>query len=153
MEQKQGKYATREALEEYLRLTQVLDFCMAHTLQKYGLYDGQPAILFQLQALGTPTQSDLAAALCVSKASVGMSLRRMEKAGFVRRVQDKKDTRCNRVSLTPRGVEFVRWCEIDMNMLAENLLEDFDAEECEQVIHMLQRMKKGMEGMRQRILS
>ena len=151
--ERKAKTAAREVLEQYMRINQIFTYCMGHTLQKYGLYEGQPAILFQLQEMGMPTQNDLAKALAVSKASVGVSLRRMEKAGFVKRVLDKSDTRCKRISLTQKGTEFVRWCEIDMNMLSENLLENFEAEELAHVLDMLRRMQKGMEAMRQRILS
>ena len=151
--ERKAKTAAREVLEQYMHINQVFTYCMGHTLQKYGLYEGQPAILFQIQEMGMPTQNDLAKALAVSKASVGVSLRRMEKGGFVKRVLDKKDTRCKRISLTQKGTEFVRWCEIDMNMLADNLLENFEGEELERVLDMLQRMQTGMEAMRQRILS
>lgn len=142
---------SREALDLYMRLNQTFGYCMKHTLQKYGLYEGQPAILFLLQSMERPTQNELAKALGVTKASVGVSLRRMEKAGFVKRTQDKQDTRCNRIALTKKGAEFVRWCEMDMDMMAHNLLEDFDAEEREDVCELLRRLNKGMDGMRHRI--
>lgn len=141
----------RDVLDTYMKLTQVFGFCMKHTLQKYGLYEGQPAILFMLKELERPTQIELADALGISKASVGVSLRRMEKAGFVRRRQDKGDSRCNRISLTEKGEEFVRWCEMDMDMIANNMLEDFEGDEREAALQTLQRLYKGLDFMRMRI--
>ena len=148
---KQAKSTARDILEMYMRLDQCLGFCMKHTLQKYGLYEGQPAVLFQLQKMENPTQMELAQALGITKASVGVSLRRMEKAGFVKRRQDKGDSRCNRISLTKKGSEFVRWCELDMEMISNNLLEDFEGDEREAVLHTLERLYKGVNNMRMRI--
>ncbi len=134
-----------------MQLCQAHTFCMQHTLQKYGLYEGQPAFLFQIRDMGNPSQNELAQALRVSKASAGVSLRRLEKSGFVKREQDKADSRCNRISLTKKGQEFARWCEMDVDMIANNMLEDFDGDERELAFRVLTRMLKGLDAMRTRI--
>ena len=139
---------TGEALHE---LIQTYNFCMQRTLSKYGLYPGQPPLLFAIRDSENPTQNDLAAKLDVSKASVGVSLRRLEKAGFVKRVQDKKDTRCNRITLTKKGQEYVRWCEIDYDMLFTTLLENFSGDERERVAETIERMLKSLNGLRERM--
>ncbi|MDL2257643.1 MarR family winged helix-turn-helix transcriptional regulator [Eubacteriales bacterium OttesenSCG-928-K08] len=151
MEQKKQHSVAREALDTYIKLNQAYNFCVQRTLSKYGLYEGQPALLFEIQARSTPTQNELALALGVSKASAGVSIRRMEKAGFLKRTRDVGDSRCIRVSLTKKGEEFARWCEIDMEMIANTLLEDFEAEERIEALNALERMYKGMDEMRERI--
>ena len=77
-------------------LNHTYNICMQLTLGKYGLYPGQPQVLFALKELGRPTQNELAATLGVGKASAGISVRRLESGGFVKRVRDKPDTRCIR---------------------------------------------------------
>lgn len=143
----------RDAWEVFMQLSQVHAFCMQHTLQKYGLYEGQPAFLFQIRDLGKPSQNELAQTLGISKSSAGVSLRRLEKNGFVKREQDPADSRCNRISLTKKGQEFTRWCEMDVDMIANNLLEEFEGEEREQALRTLNRMLKGLNAMRERIKS
>lgn len=143
----------RRVLDAYMQLNQTYTFCMQHTLQKYGLYEGQPAVLFKIKELGYPNQNELAAALGVSKSSAGVSLRRLEKGGFIRREQDKADSRCNRISLTKKGEEFAHWCEMDMDMMANNLLEMFDGDERERVLETLRRMNQGLSNMKARIKS
>ena len=44
-------------------LNHTYNICMQLTLGKYGLYPGQPQVLFALKELGRPTQNELAAAL------------------------------------------------------------------------------------------
>lgn len=153
MEIMQYKQTTRKALDIYMQLNQTYAFCMQHTLQKYGLYEGQPALLFKISEMRFANQNELAKALGVSKSSVGVSLRRLEKSGFVKREQDKGDSRCNRITLTKKGQEFAHWCEMDMDMIANNMFEDFEVEEKEKVIEILRRMLKGLDAMRARIKS
>lgn len=141
----------RKVLDTYMLLNQTFGFCMQHTLQKYGLYEGQPALLFKIRELRFPNQNEIALELGVSKSSVGVSLRRLEKGGFIKREQDKVDSRCNRIMLTKKGEEFAHWCEVDMDMIANNLLEMFDVEERERVLEMLLRMNQGLQNMRLRI--
>ncbi len=151
MESSNYQDITRRVLEAYTRLTQSYTFCMQHTLQKYGLYEGQPAVLFKIKELRFPNQNELAVALGVSKSSVGVSLRRLEKGGFIKREQDLADSRCNRITLTKKGEEFAHWCEMDMDMMANNMLELFDADERFRVLEILERMQSGMNDMKARI--
>ena len=147
----------REAGEAFLSLYQIYQFCIQRTLRKYGLYPGQPALLFALSKAEEDkvklTQNDLANVLGVSRASAGVSIRRLEKAGFVKRTPDSYDTRCNRISLTQKGREFAHWCELDMDMICNNMMEDFGPEERVAAVETLRRMSKGLQAMRKRIES
>lgn len=144
---------TSEAGRQFQALLHIYTLCMQRTLSKYGLYPGQPQLLFAVRALGTPTQNELAEHLSISKASVGVSLRRLESAGFVKRVRDKKDTRCIRIILTQKGQEYARWCEIDFEVFFTTLLEDFTGDERTYVLSMLGRMNKSMGKFRERLES
>ena len=144
---------TRTAGAAFEQLMQTYQFCMQRVLSKYGLYPGQPALLFAISAADKPTQNDLAQTLGVSKASVGVSLRRMEKAGFVKRVRDRKDTRCIRIALTQKGQEFTRWCRIDYDMLYTTLLEGFSGEERNEALGMIQTMYNSLAELRGRLES
>ena len=132
-------------------LNHTYNICMQLTLGKYGLYPGQPQVLFALKELGRPTQNELAATLGVGKASAGISVRRLESGGFVKRVRDKQDTRCIRLQLTQKGEEYARWCEIDYNMFFTTMLEPFSAEEREAALVMLKRMEASLAGLKDRL--
>ncbi len=148
--------ASSEAGLLFTQLMQTYSFCLQRTLKKYGLYPGQPEILFALKQFEAqhrvaPTQVQIANLVGVSRASAGVSLKRMEKSGFVKRTPDRYDSRCIRLELTSRGLEFARWCEIDMQMLFSTLLEDFEGDERKKAIAMLERMQKSISAMRTRI--
>lgn len=120
----------RDMMKEFFLLRQHFDRCIGIILAKYGLFDGQPQLLLAIKDSNARlTQNKLAETVGIGRASVGTSLRRLEKNGFVRRVRDSSDSRCIYVELTYKGSEFVRWCEIDFQMLFSTMLESFDSEE------------------------
>ena len=122
-------------------------------LGKYGLYPGQPQVLFALSKLGAPTQNELAAHLGIGKASAGVSIRRLETGGFVKRIRDKKDTRCIRLSLTKKGEDYARWCSIDYDMFFTTMLESFSAEERGEALACIKAMEGSLDALRSRLES
>ncbi|MDR0840479.1 MAG: MarR family winged helix-turn-helix transcriptional regulator [Christensenellaceae bacterium] len=127
--------------------------CMQLTLGKYGLYPGQPQILFALRQLNKPTQNEIADHLGIGKASAGISLRRLESGGFVTRIRDKKDTRCIRLTLTKKGEDYARWCEIDYSMFFNTMLESLSTDEQDVLLAMLQRMDTSLTSLKARLES
>lgn len=138
---------------EFRSLQQTYNAVIQKTLMKYGLYPGQPQMLFAIQELKSPTQNELAEKLCVSKASAGVSLQRLSKAGFVKRIRDKKDTRCIRIALTEKGLEYARWCAIDYEMIYTTLLESFTGDERNRALSVLSQMNKSLSGLKERLSS
>ena len=116
------------------------DIAMQRTLRKYGLYPGQPQLLLCIRSMAKPTQNEIASQMCLSRASVGVSLRRLEQNGFVKRIRDKKDTRCIRIVLTQKGEEYTHWCEMDLEMLYTTMLETMNEEEKKSVLAAVNRM-------------
>ncbi len=132
-------------------LEHTYSICMQRTLSKYGLYPGQPQLLFAVRSLMRPTQNEIAAVLSVSKASVGVSLRRLENAGFVKRVRDKEDSRCIRILLTKKGEEYARWCDIDFEMIFTTMLDGFNFDQRESALSHLRKMDKNLVELKTRL--
>ncbi len=104
-----------------------------------GLDDvGAPMILFILDHHGDhgeiASQRDLAQALQVSPATIAVSLKSLERLGYVEKRVDANDARRKRVIITEKGKEAVQQCfaifdEIDRKMtsgLTEQEREDLD---------------------------
>ena len=81
MESVSREKLTADFGEAFLTLQHTYNICMQLLLGKYGLYPGQPQVLFALSKLGAPTQNELAAHLGIGKASAGVSIRRLETGG------------------------------------------------------------------------
>ena len=129
------------------------DIAMQRTLRKYGLYPGQPQLLLCIRAMSKPTQNEIAERMSLSRASVGVSLRRLEQGGFVRRMRDKKDTRCIRIALTQKGEEYAHWCELDLEMIYSTMLENMDEDEKKTALGFVESMGGALEAYNQRMES
>ncbi len=82
------------------------------------LHKGQFPVLLFVEKNSGCTQVELANGLRVSPASVAVSTKRLEKAGFLKREQDESNMRCNRLYLTEKaqimmddGKKRMRWFE------------------------------------------
>ncbi len=144
---------TRDFGNAFLSLQHTSTLCMQLLLSKYNLYPGQPQVLFALKELGAPTQNELAAYLGVGKASAGVSIRRLENGGFIKRTRDKRDTRCIRISLSQKGEEFARWCSIDYEMFFTTMLESLSQDERASAYSFIQAMEKSLSGLKERLES
>lgn len=81
-----------------------LHHTIAHRrLEEIGLYPGQPPLLFILNKTDGQSQKELANKLHIKASTVNVMIRRMEKEGLIKRIQDEKDQRISRVYITEKG--------------------------------------------------
>lgn len=85
--------------------------------QEEGLFAGQQHIIIMLEQNGGLTVSQISKGLSVSTATASVSIKRLEKAGFVKKVQDEKDARITKIYLTDKGK--VVPCRIKQKMDAQ----------------------------------
>ncbi|WP_159942707.1 MULTISPECIES: MarR family winged helix-turn-helix transcriptional regulator [unclassified Nocardiopsis] len=93
-------------------------------LREVGLYPGQELLMMRLWDEGPQRQADLAAVLDADAPTVTRSVRRLERAGFVRRSPSPTDGRVTIVEATPasmglrESVERI-WAELERMTVAE----------------------------------
>ncbi|MBY0754628.1 MarR family transcriptional regulator [Clostridium sardiniense] len=82
-----------------------LHFCLTHkTLEKEGLYPGQPPLLYALYDEDGLSQKEIAEKLHLKPATITVMIKRLEKAGFIKKVADENDQRISRIHLTEKGI-------------------------------------------------
>lgn len=111
-----------------------------------GLYFGQPPILKYLSENKNATQKEIADSLHVSAPSVATSLKRMEEAGLVVRVENKKDARRNSIKLTPKGKELVKYADTLFLRIDDVAYKGFTEEEIDTLIQFLERMNNNLKA-------
>ncbi|MDR2007127.1 MAG: MarR family transcriptional regulator [Acidaminococcales bacterium] len=124
--------------------------CVDKISQKFNLYVGQTDILLLLDERSGRSQKELANALGVSKATVGVSLRRMETAGLVNRVTDPRDARCVRVSLTDKGIAVCNKCKADYKAVYDSMFGDAVGERRQTMYDVLDKINKGLVSARKK---
>ncbi|NLE99713.1 MAG: MarR family transcriptional regulator [Anaerolineales bacterium] len=122
-----------------------LHYARAHTaLEGLGLYRGQPPVLRALWEQDGMTHSELAARVHVQPATITKMIQRMEKAGFVERMQDANDERVSRVILTDAG----RAVQADVlrvwQTVEQETFSGLNADELETLRNLLERVRQNL---------
>ena len=114
-------------------------------LEKEGLYFGQPKILRIIETNPECDQNTLAKELGSSKASVTCSVKRLEKAGLIKKEVSLKDMRHNILRLTDLGKEKSKKAdEILMNTVLKQF-EDFSEEEVEIILKLYEKINLSLD--------
>lgn len=113
-------------------------------LNKKGIANiGQPAILSILsqQKDGTiESQKELAKRLRVSPATVTVSLKSMERDGYVKKLSNAEDLRCKPISITEKGLRAARLIDQVFETLDHGMYQGFDPQELESISNFYKRM-------------
>ena len=84
-------------------LRRYLDRKVCHT----GVYPTQHRLLMELYRNPNCSQVGLAEKFDVSAAAIAVSLKKLEKGGYITRLADEADNRINQVSVTEKGKEVI----------------------------------------------
>lgn len=122
--------------------------CMRAELERRGLREsGNPAILFVLGkwAKGEPvTQRQIADRLGVAPPTVAVSVKRMEKAGLLRKQADETDLRKTWISLTEEGAALIGELAAAEKVIYRRIIDGLSAQELEVMRGVYLRMIENM---------
>lgn len=104
------------------------------------LHPAQFQLIRLLETVDKISQTELARKAGVSNASVGTSMRRLEKIDLVRRTPDKGDRRVVYVALTPKGREYARSAKKYIMKLGEVKYDGFTRQELDCMKSLLARV-------------
>ena len=116
----------------------------SHAMERQGVGMGQIPILKLLDENGTMTQRQLAEEIRVTPATICGTLKRMERAGLVRRTQAREDARVSCVSLTEEGKACVRKVEAIIEQRYDDMMAGFSEEECRLMCNFARRMGENL---------
>jgi DNA-binding MarR family transcriptional regulator len=116
-----------------------------------GLGDlGAPMILFTLKHRGEKgeigVQRKLSEFLHVSKATIAVSIKSLERGGYVERRPDSQDARRRRIALTAKGCEAVETCMAVYQEVDDKMLCGLTGEEAALLASYLRRMTDNLRG-------
>ena len=118
-------------------------------LQKNGLYNiGQPVILSILsqQPDGTiSSQKELAKRLKVSPATVTVSLKSMERDGYIKKLSNESDLRCKPITITEKGLKASQLIDQVFQTLDHGMYQGFSPEDLTRISGLYRRMIENLE--------
>lgn len=110
-------------------LSKLLRKAFNEAVAEEGLFSGQQDIVFTLLKTEGMTLSDLAETLGISVATASVSIKRMEKAGFIVKKADDKDARITRVYPTEKAKRTPKHINEKMEVIENILKKDMTEEQ------------------------
>ena len=98
-------------------------------VDKTGLHRAQHRMLMTLSDREFDSQAELAAMLEISTATVAVSLKKLERDGYIRKTAKAEDSRANFVQLTEKGKQVVEDSREIFEYIDEQAIKDFTDEE------------------------
>ena len=129
-----------EALDQLLRLTQLLDADMERELTARGLTKARTHVLWVLGGHDGCTQRELAAGVGVTPRTMTGLVDALEETGFVRRAAHPTDRRATAVTLTPQGGAAYDWLVSSHADLAERLFGSLPVRRYDAFLHELREV-------------
>ena len=117
-------------------------------LNTLGLYIGQPRVLFYLEDNTKISQRELSDMLEISKEATSVSLRRLEKAGFIERYECQKDRRIKLLVLSDQGLEVVKDLRKNFDEINSRMFTGLNTEETKELKRMVSIMTSSLEKRR-----
>lgn len=138
-----------EVAELFRRFRHVSHLCMDREFARSEMIKvSNPKVLFMLkhkEHQGPVTQKQLADWIGVAPPTVAVSIKRMEKAGLVKKTVNQDDLRENYIELTDYGHQMTDKSEEIVRTLYGNIFEDFSPGELETLLEYISRIIAKME--------
>ena len=139
----------KSIVREIDTLTLLKKISVAKMCSDVGLYYGQPPIIEYILYHDGCTQKNIAEHFNVTPASIALSTKRLQKAGYIEKKTDEHNLRCNSLHVTEQGKKVSRQWREELNSFTQNLFSRFTQEELETFCSFLRRMNENTSGGKQ----
>lgn len=126
--------------------------CIEKKVEHTGVYRSQHRLLMMLGRNPNRSQSEIAEKMDISPAAVAVSLKKLEKSGYISRQCDENDNRVNSIEIMEKGKMTISVSEKYFREINEALLEGFSEEELFQFESFMRRIVQNGECYYQTLL-
>lgn len=117
-------------LKQYIRIARKHRCVLEKRLNSTGVYRSQHRILMCIHDHPNISQKELARLNDVTSATIAVTLKKLEKGGYISRAVDERDNRFNQISVTEKGQQVVKdsrriFSEVEKAMFSGLTREDF----------------------------
>lgn len=119
----------QRVMMRYMRIMKLHHCILDERLKQTGVYRSQHQILMMLSEHSNASQKEIAERLYVSTATIAVSVKKLEKGGYITRVVDQEDNRMNKLCLTEKGKHMVGHSREFFHNIETQMFCDFTKEE------------------------
>ena len=134
----------KETVHKIIHLMHKHRRMMEIELESTGVFQSQHRLLMEISKNPQRSQKELAEKMKVSTAAVAVSLKKLEKGGYIIRETDAEDTRLNQVVITKKGEDVVRKSMEIFKKTDARLFEGFSKEEIIELAEILDRLTENL---------
>ena len=127
--------------------------CVEKKVAGTGVFRSQHKLLMTHGNHQDCSQTELAEKLEISPAAVAVSLKKLEKTGYISRQCDSRDNRVNQIVITEKGQDMIRRSVEYFREIDENMLKGFSEQEIQELNGLLTRMQQNGEAYYQNLNS
>lgn len=112
-----------------------------------GIHPSQHHFLMHISKNGACTQNSIAEAMEVSAATVAVSLKKLEKGGYIEKRISPEDGRSNRIVLTQKGENVVEQSKALFEEVDRKMFESITEEQQKQLHNYMEKMIENLKTM------
>jgi len=124
---------------------------MQHYLDETGVYQSQHRLLMAISHNPNVSQNDIARLMDVSPATIAVSLKKLEKEGYIKREKDEGDNRFNIIAVTEKGNKVVEQSRRIFESTDQKVFEGFTEEEKSTLSALLKKLEVNLVRMEDEI--
>lgn len=109
-----------------------------------GVYRSQHRLLMHLSRQPNCSQVELAEQLEVSPSAIAVSIKKLEKGGYIRRETDESDNRVHQVTITQKGEQIIQKSITMFRETERQMFQGFSDEEMEKLAELLERIYQNL---------
>lgn len=128
----------------YMRVMKLHRSILDERLKQTGVYRSQHQILMMLSDHSNVSQREIAERLYVSTATIAVSVKKLEKGGYITRLVDQEDNRMNKLCLTEKGKHMVEHSREFFHNVETRMFHEFSQEELSAMEQYLDRIYENL---------
>jgi DNA-binding MarR family transcriptional regulator len=126
---KEDTFPAHGVMMGYVRIMKLYRYILDERLRQTGVYRSQHQILKMLSDRSNISQKEIAQSLYVSTATIAVSVKKLEKGGYIIRAVDQEDNRMNKLCLTEKGRHMVEHSREYFHQVEERMFDGFSKED------------------------
>lgn len=134
-------------VEKYIVVNKLHRLYLEKELNRSGVFRSQHQLLMYISRFPDASQKEIANHHQVSTATIAVSLKKLEKGGYISRDMDQNDNRFNQIRITEKGKTVVESSKKVFQKVEDAMYASFTKEELLQFETFLDRMKLNMEAL------
>lgn len=142
--EKESNSPARCLIRQYMNIMKLHRTVLERELNKTGVFRSQHQILMFLSENPNASQKDIANMHRVSTATIAVSLKKLEKGGYITRIVDQSDNRYNQIALTESGKHIVVKSKAFFQTVEAAMFDGFCHEDYELLAQLFDRLDKNL---------